>query len=139
MPRSNPKLSRTIAQEEPKSRQKAAGAQKRANEVMDTTDSDVPRSPSGRPMARALMSAAELIPHGQYANVSIGPAQITDWVDLDRESWEDDKGNKHYYTPDEIETMSMALNELAEVVAANVVGVQRDIVLTNLQADNASK
>lgn len=112
-----------------KSRAKAEAAHKRTETQVEHADSNGwPVGSNGRPMARIMMTASELIPTGQYANVSVGPAQITLFVDLDRAS-----NGGGFFTESEKTMMAKALNELAEVVEGDVVAVQRAIVLNTLQ------
>lgn len=116
------------------SRQKAESATKRADSQTQTVDSEAwPRSASGRPMAKITMTASELVPTGQYANVSIGPAQITAFIDLDRASESDG-----YFTDSERQTITKSLNELAEVVERDVISIQRSIVLESMQEQLSS-
>jgi hypothetical protein len=93
-----------------------------------------PRNANGRPMMKISMTASELIPHGQYANVSVGPAQITAFIDPEREIEIDGM----YFTEKERETVGQALNELAEVVEYDVISVQRNLVLESLQEQKES-
>jgi hypothetical protein len=110
------------------SRPKAEAAEKRAKQQSEMVDAEAwPRGKSGRPMAKIEMAASELVPTGQYANVSIGPARITAFVDLDRDV------NGGYFTDTERETLTKALNELAEVVERDVISVQRSLVLESMQ------
>lgn len=75
------------------------------------------------------MTAAELIPTGQFANVSIGPAQVTTFIDQARVLQEQES----FFSDDERATLVQALNELAEIVEGEVVAVQRDLVLSSMQ------
>lgn len=92
-------------------------------------ETDVPRGVNGQPMMRIVMTASELIPTGQYANVSIGPAQITAWVDQDRQL----EDGQSYFDAQQKATIAQALNELAEIVEADVVAVQRNLVMESMQ------
>jgi hypothetical protein len=83
-------------------------------------------------MMRAEMSAAELIPTGQYANVSVGPCRVSFLIDPDRELRDDED----YFTPQQKATIAKALNEAAEMVEADVVAVQRNIVMESLQGQS---
>jgi hypothetical protein len=112
------------------SRVKAESAANRAAAVQP--DDVIPRGIKGRPMARLEFSASELIPTGQYANVTVGPVRVTTWIDLDREIGEDDP----YFSTAEADLLVKAANELAEHIEGSVVAVQRDIVLANLQDED---
>jgi hypothetical protein len=108
------------------SRAKAESAAKRARDNTDAAELSWPTNASGKPLAKITMTASELIPTGQYANVSVGPAQITAFVDLDRTS-------EKYFSDQENETLTKAMNELAEIVERDVIAVQRNIVLESIQ------
>jgi hypothetical protein len=132
--RTNPFLSKTIGKPARKSRQKAESTSEKANKEIkrvkeEPLDSEVPVNTNGVPMIRAEMSAAELIPTGDFANVSVGPARIHFFIDPDRELRDDED----YFTPAQRATITKALNEAAEIVEADVVAVQRNIVLESLQ------
>ena len=130
MPRTNPRLAKKLGTPDTKSRAKAESAAKRTNEQVETVDSEGwPRNPAGMPMVKVTMTASELIPTGQYANVSVGPAQITAYVDPDAEEIFDDQQRAN---------LAKALNDLAEIVEADVVAVQRVLVLESLQQQVSS-
>lgn len=113
----------TIGKSDTKSREKASNANRRAN-ALASQETTWPVNENGQPLAKLTMSAAELCPTGQYANVSIGPAQITIFVDpTKKDQWEND----------ELENVAKALNELAAVIEQDVVAVQRALVMQNLQ------
>lgn len=134
-PKPDTPLADTLAKPEEKSRAKAESAKQRANHQLDSIDSDSwPRGANGQPMMRVLMTASELIPTGQFANVSIGPAQITAFVDTQRVL----EAEEPYFSVEERATLAQALNELAEIVEGDVVAVQRNLVLENLQETVAS-
>jgi hypothetical protein len=114
-----------------KSRAKAESAANRNVGLVEEMGG-VPMGVGGRPMARLRMTASELVPTGQYANVSVGPAMIDVYVDLDRDI------NGSYFTEDERNVMVTALNELAEVVERDVVAVQRSLVMESMQEQLAS-
>jgi len=117
-----------------KSRAKAESAANRTSEMVETIESaSWPRGSGGRPMARITMSASELVPTGQYANVSVGPAQITHFIDLDRDI---DEGG--YFTDAERDVLKVALNELAGIVEGDVIAVQRNLVLESMQEQMSS-
>lgn len=113
------------------SRVKAENAVKRAD--AQQPDTSWPVGANGRPMARIEFSASELIPTGQYANVSVGPARITAFVDLGRS----DNGDA-YFSEEERDNLVKAVNELAEMVERDVVAVQRNLVLESIQEQKAS-
>jgi hypothetical protein len=77
-----------------------------------------PVDEDGVPMAQISFTASELIPTGNYANVTVGPATITKFVK--------DGDSEH---------LSRELNELAETIEAECIAEQREIVLKSLQAD----
>lgn len=93
-----------------------------------------PLTVGGRPMCRIEFSAAELIPTGDYANVSVGPARITAFVDLDRAIADD----QAYFSNPERANLVKAINELAEMVEGDVIAIQRNIVLEALQRANGN-
>jgi hypothetical protein len=137
MPRENPftnsEQSKTIGKSDSKSGAKAKSSSEGAINQLKSVDSESwPRGEDGKPMAKLTMTAAELIPTGQYANASIGPAQITVFVDLSK------AGTDSYYSDAEKGVLAMALNELAEVVEADVVSVQRNLVLESMQSQVSS-
>lgn len=116
------------------SRAKAESAARRANVQAEMVDGDGhPRGSNGTPMAKIVFAASELVPTGQYANVSVGPAQIHLYIDLDR-SVSDDEA---YLNERERSILVKSLNELAEVVEAEVIAVQRNIVLESLQTQES--
>jgi len=127
--RTNPAQSETIGAAEPKSRQKAESARKRTDALTPIAPDGWPVNENGRPLAKITLTAAELIPNGQFANVSVGPAQITTFIDPDRVLGDDES----YFSDDEMETYAAAMNQLAEVVEIDVVGVQRNLVMESIQ------
>ena len=138
--RSNPFLTKDQGKGDKQSRQKAEKAAEQADEEIkrvtdDSQPPDVgswPVNANGTPMLKAEMSAAELIPTGQYANVSVGPARVHFLIDPDR-TLRDDEG---YFTPQQRATIAAALNEAAELVESDVVAVQRNLVMESLQNQN---
>jgi hypothetical protein len=127
----NPFIAKSISKSDKQSKQKASAAMAQAEKARASVDSEAwPLGVNGQPMIKITMTAAELIPTGQYANVSVGPAQITAFVDTDKAVEGDDK----YFTKEQRETMTKALNELAQVVEEDVVAVQRNIVLEGMQS-----
>lgn len=132
-PRSNPRQAKSMGEPDVKSGNKAKAAADRTEEQARTADSESwPRGVTGQPMVKILMTASELIPTGQYANVSVGPAQITAFVDQDRAQ------EGAYFSDEQRETLAKALNELAEIVEADVIAVQRNLVLESLQEQISS-
>jgi hypothetical protein len=139
--RTNPFLSKTAGKGDKGTRKKAEDASNQANEEIKRVQNeplevsgDWPRGQKGTPMMRAEMSAAELIPTGQYANVSVGPARLHFLIDPDRELRDDED----YFTPQQRATIAKALNEAAEVVESDVVAVQRNIVMESMQNQQGS-
>lgn len=121
-----------IGKADQKSRAKAeASANRNIGQVEDM--GGVPLGVGGRPMARVRMTASELVPTGQYANVSVGPAMIDVYVDLDR-----NVNGDGYFSDAEKNVMVTALNELAEVVERDVIAVQRSLVLESMQEQLAT-
>src|SRR5436190_17023922 len=130
--RSNPFLAKKMGKGDTNSRSKAEKAADQTNERTEIAvgnDSVWPTNDQGRPLARVTMTASELIPTGQYANVSVGPAQITMFIDPDSDQ---------PLTPEQAENVGKALNVLAEIVEVDVVAVQRNLVLESLQQQIAS-
>ena len=79
---------------------------------------------NGKPMVRIQMQASELIPTGQYANVSVGPAVVTAFIDPEEPGG---------LPGDWKENVAEAVNDLAELVERDVIAVQRALVLDSLQ------
>lgn len=127
----NPFISKSVGNADQQSKQKASAAMAQAEKARASADSESwPVGANGQPMMKITMTAAELIPTGQYANVSVGPAQITAFVDQDRVI----KDGDAYFTDDQRTTMAKALNELAEIVEGDVVAVQRNLVMEAMQS-----
>lgn len=136
--RSNPFLQKTQGKGDKGSRQKADKAADQIDEEVKRISDDSqppdaggswPVNANGVPLLKAEMSAAELIPTGQYANVTVGPCRIHFLIDPDR-PLRDDEG---YFTPQQRATIAAALNEAAELVESDVVAVQRNLVLEAMQ------
>jgi hypothetical protein len=134
--RTNPFLAKTMGKQDQGSRKKAEAASERANEetkrILDDSqvpDGTWPVGSKGTPMMKAEMTAAELIPTGQYANVSVGPARVHFLIDPDRELRDDES----YFSAQQRATIAKALNEAAEVVESDVIAVQRNLVLESMQ------
>lgn len=141
--RSNPFLTKDIGKGDTQSRQKAEKAAERADaEIKRQNETPLvnassngtswPTGVKGTPMMHCEMSAAELIPTGQYANVSVGPARVHFLIDPDRELRDDED----YFTPQQRATIAKALNEAAELVESDVIAVQRNLVLESMQEQN---
>lgn len=125
--RTSRRIARTAGTPEKQSRQKAEFSKDRSNEVNKTAEPGefgVPLTADGRPMVRILATAAELIPTGQFANVSVGPAQIVAYID---------PRNPEPFTDKELENIAKAVNTLTELAGVDVIGVQRTLVLESLQ------
>ena len=128
--KTNPFIAKSIGKSDKQSKQKASAAMAQAEKARTSADSESwPLGTDGQPMMKITMTAAELIPTGQYANVSVGPAQITAFVDQNRVI----KDGDAYFSDDQRTTMAKALNELAEIVEADVVAVQRNLVMESMQ------
>lgn len=120
--RSNPSQAATIGASDKGSRAKADAATRRAESMEGEV---VPLTADGRPMVNIQMSAAELIPTGQYANVSVGPAKISWWIDPQDPAPISDA---------EKQNVAKALNDIAEICEVDVISVQRNLVLESIQA-----
>lgn len=110
---------KTLGNSDQKSRSKAESAKERNQheaESWPTVD--------GRPMVKIQMQASEIVPTGQYANVAIGPAVITAFID---------PFSKPGFSDEWKENVATAINELAEIVERDVVAVQRSLVHMSLQ------
>lgn len=133
MAKQNPFLSRTIGLEDKGSRSKADSASNKANkeavETENSHDNSWPIGSKGTPMMKAEMSVAELIPTGQYANVSIGPARLHFLVDPDRELAD----GESYFSEEQRAIIAKALNEVCDVIAEDVIAVQRNLVMESIQ------
>lgn len=134
MPKQNPFMTKSLGAGDEKSSAKSKLNYERANQAMESVDSDAwPRGENNKPMMRISMTASELIPTGQYANCVIGPAQITAFIDADRESGDS------FFSDKEKENLAKAINELAEVVESDVVATQRNLVLEAMQTQLSTK
>jgi hypothetical protein len=122
--RANPRQAKSIGNQDTQSRGKAETAAKQAEKQQETVSDGWPRTSDGRPMVRITMTASELIPTGQYANVSVGPCQIITYIDPDAPA---------PFTDVQRENMAAALNQLAEIVEGDVVSVQRNLVMESIQ------
>lgn len=137
--RTNPFLSKAIGKPDTGSRPKAEAAADRAQDQNHDADERQqegwPVNANGKPMIKAEMSAAELIPTGPYANVSIGPVRMWFLIDPDRKVGPQEP----YWTPQERDVIAKAFNEAAEIVEGDVVAVQRNLVVENLQEQVAAE
>jgi hypothetical protein len=128
--RTNPFTSRSTGAADQGSRAKAEAAHKQTDAQQKLVDADSwPRGVNGTPMIRAEMAASELIPTGQYANVSVGPARLTFFIDVDREIPDE----QTFFSASQRATIAKALNEGAEIVEGDVIAVQRNIVMESMQ------
>ena len=129
MTEQNPFIAKSLGASDKQSRTKASNAMKKTEDSRESVNSDSwPRGADGSPMAKITMTAAELVPTGQFANVSIGPVQITAFIDPSR-----DIQNESYFDTSERAIMAQALNELAEIVEGDVVAAQRNLVMESLR------
>jgi len=121
--RSNPAQAKTIGAGDAGSRAKADTSASRA----DTSQVEgPPLTADGRPMVKIEMAAAELIPTGQFANVSVGPAKISWWID---------PTDDYPISDEEKANVAKALNDIAEIVEVDVIAVQRNLVLESIQSN----
>lgn len=97
-------------------RSKATNAtQRRGKRQAEATSNHWFVDADGNPMAQISVTASELIPTGQFANVVVGPVTVTKFV--------------------EDKNLSDQINDLAEMVEADCIAEQRVIVLASLQAE----
>lgn len=87
------------------------GARQEVKSIVWPVDKD------GQPMAQISVTASELIPTGQFANVVVGPVTVTKFVE--------DKSDAD---------LAKQINGLAEVVEVDCLSEQRELVLESLQA-----
>ncbi len=133
--RTNPFLTKSLGKGDKGSRGKAEKASERADTEVQQYEANQPSWPTGQkgtPMMKAEMAASELIPTGQYANVTVGPARLHFLIDPDRELRDDED----YFSPAQRATIAKALNEAAEVIESDVVAVQRNLVMESMQQQN---
>jgi len=124
--RTNPFAAKKVGAADTKSNAKAkAAAARTENQVEHHTDAgEIPMNANGKPMVKIAMVASELIPTGQFANISVGPAQITAYIDPD---------NPEGFSETERENIANSLNQLAEIVEVDVIAVQRALILASMQ------
>lgn len=75
----------------------------------------IPIGANGLPMIQIQVTASELIPTGEYANVVVGPVTVVKWIE--------DPGDG----------LADEINDLCEIIEADVISVQRTLVLDSLQ------
>lgn len=78
-----------------------------------------PVGEDGLPMAQISFTSSDLIPTGEYANVTIGPVTITKFIPASADA-------------------AKELNALADIVEGDVIAEQRELVMDQLQADAKS-
>ena len=124
--RTNPFAAKKIGAAEPKSNAKAKAAKDRTEQHVEQhiEASEVPVNANGKPLIKISMVASELIPTGQFANISVGPAQITAYIDPE---------NPEGFSESERENIANSLNQLAEIVEVDVIAVQRALILSSMQ------
>lgn len=128
--RTSPFITNSMGKGDKGARPKAKAAHERATEMGRAVEIDSwPRGANGNPMMKISMVASELIPTGQYANVSVGPAQITCFIDPERGLGE----GETYFSDGQRAVIAQSLNELAEIVEGDVVAVQRNLVMASMQ------
>lgn len=93
---------------------KSDRARRDTAQVIDNTG-PVPIGANGLPMVQIQASASELIPTGEYANVVVGPVTVVKWIE--------DPGDD----------LADEVNDLCETIEADVISVQRTLVLESLQ------
>jgi hypothetical protein len=95
-----------------------------------------PVDEDGQPMAQISITASELIPTGNYANVTVGPVTVTRFVkDTTDEMITPEELEKALKTNDKVSAIAIPLNRLAEIVESDCIAEQRQLVLDSLQAD----
>lgn len=118
-----PALSKSVGTPGKGSRAQADSAAKHAESRQG--DERTPMASDGFPLVMIEMAASELIPTGQYANISIGPARVRAYIDPREEE---------PFGPGELENIAKATNQLAELVEVDVIAVQRNIALESMQS-----
>jgi hypothetical protein len=128
--RTSPEQSKTLAKPNTKSGQKAKQAADRTQQMVDVAANpkesaeEAPVFGPNGPLTKLTFAAAELIPTGDFANVSLGPVVATVWID----PLADDP-----IPQATLDGIAQAGNKLAETVLRDVCGVQRNIILEALQ------
>lgn len=121
-------VTETLANAQAKSRPQAEAAVARHEADESAASTGWPMTPDGRPMAKIEMAASELVPTGQFANIVVGPARLTVFVD---------PRDPDPLPEDERENIAKATNLVAELVEIDVVAVQRNLVLETMQSNLA--
>jgi hypothetical protein len=125
--RTSPAQTKTLGAAEKGSRQKAESAVTRND--AQATDTGWPTLPNGKPMAKIEFAVSELIPTGNYANVTIGPYRVTMFVDPDAAEIDEDT----------LDGLAAQANQLAESSMSEVMGVQRALVLESLNMNQEAE
>lgn len=73
---------------------------------------------TGLPLIEISVCASELIPTGEYANVTVGPVRMTKFI---RDPLDDD-------------VLVEMINDMCELIEIGVVAEQRELVLQSLQS-----
>lgn len=73
---------------------------------------------TGLPLIEISVCASELIPTGEYANVTVGPVRMT----------------KYIRDPQDDDTLVEMINDMCELIEVGVVAEQRELVLQSLQS-----
>lgn len=102
----------------PPAKRGAAVARKGDRKSVDMSGS-WPVDADGVPLLQISFTASELIPTGDYANVTVGPVTVTKFIP----------------DPQDDDALAEELNGLAEVVEAKCISEQRELVLESLQSD----
>lgn len=122
--RTEPETSKSIGTADTGSRAKAKAAHDRTEKQLPSP-AVWPLNAHGQPMAQISLTASELIPTGQYANVSLGPVTITMFVDPHSDEPIEDAVKQN---------LANAANQIAEVVEIDILAVQRNLVLESIQS-----
>lgn len=126
--RTSPGVTKSVGRPDTKSRSKADTSTARAKATTTAEPGAIPTAADGYPLVKVSIAAAELIPTGQYANISVGPATI---------EWYIDPRETDPIPEEEIANAAKALNQLAELVEIDVIAVQRNLVLESMQSQVA--
>jgi len=126
--RTSKPVSSTIGRAQKGSRAQADAAVARSD--ANATGGDWAFTPDGRPMVKLEMSASELLPTGQFANVSVGPGRLTLFIDPQQDGG---------IPQEEQDNIAKAMNQMSDLVQIDVIGVQRNLVLESIQSDNSNE
>lgn len=122
----------SLGRDTKQSRQQAEASKDRA--ASQRPQVGPPVAADGYPLVKVALAAAELIPTGQFANISVGPVLVEWWID----PREDEPIPKA-----EMENVTKVMNMLSDLVQIDVIAVQRNLVLESMQnqvaADGNSK